>query len=238
MYIGWFSCGVTSAVAIKLAMKRYNDVQPYFIQTGSEDNDSFRFLKQCEKWFGCNIVMLRSSKYTSHFDVIEKTGCINTPYGAPCTKVLKKNVRYKLEDELKCWDGQVFGFDISERKRFYRFREQYPKTKAIAPLIDYSLSKSDCMAIIEREGIEIPMMYKKGFGNNNCIGCVKGGKSYWSLIRKEYPDIFRRMIEMENKLGRSCINGLFLRDLPDNYPYNEPIVPSCSIFCEIDFKDI
>lgn len=238
MYIGWFSCGVTSAVAIKLAQACYSDVKPYFIQTGSEDKDSFRFLRECEEWFKCNIVILRSSKYTSHFDVIEKTGVVNTPFGAPCTKCLKKDVRYKLEDDLVSWDGQIFGFDVSERRRFLRFSEQYPKTKAIAPLIEQSLSKSDCMAILEREGIEIPMMYREGFSNNNCIGCVKGGKSYWSLIRRKYPDVFRRMMELENKYGHSCINGCFLKDLPVDYPYSKPIVPSCSIFCEVDFLDI
>jgi len=41
-------------------------------------------------------------------------------------------------------------------------------------LIDNDLSKENCLAIIDRAGIEIPMMYKLGYNNNNCIGCVKG----------------------------------------------------------------
>ena len=31
MIIAWFSCGVTSAVACKIALNLYNDVQLYFI---------------------------------------------------------------------------------------------------------------------------------------------------------------------------------------------------------------
>lgn len=35
MIIAWFSCGVTSAVACKIALSLYDDVQIYYIETGS-----------------------------------------------------------------------------------------------------------------------------------------------------------------------------------------------------------
>lgn len=35
MIIAWFSCGVTSAVACKIALSLYEDVQLYYIETGS-----------------------------------------------------------------------------------------------------------------------------------------------------------------------------------------------------------
>lgn len=51
MIIAWFSCGVTSAVACKIALSLYEDVQIYYIETGSGHTDNARFLADCEKWY-------------------------------------------------------------------------------------------------------------------------------------------------------------------------------------------
>lgn len=48
MVIAWFSCGVTSAVACKIALSLYEDVQLYYIETGSGHPDNARFLVDCE----------------------------------------------------------------------------------------------------------------------------------------------------------------------------------------------
>lgn len=48
MIIAWFSCGITSAVACKIALSLYDDVQIYYIETGSGHPDNTRFLADCE----------------------------------------------------------------------------------------------------------------------------------------------------------------------------------------------
>lgn len=238
MIISWFSCGAASAVATKIALQNYKDVVIYYIALGGEHEDNHRFIKDCEKWFEKDIHVVTPEPYKSHWEVIEKKRVINTPFGAACTSVLKKNVRYKIEDAIHSWDGQVFGFDVTERKRAKRFNEQYPKSKAIFPLIDSMLNKEDCLALLERHDIKLPRMYELGFWNNNCIGCVKGGKGYWARIRYYFPAVFNRMAQLERKIGHSCINGFFLDELPDNYPMNAPIIPECSLFCDVDFMDV
>ena len=52
--ICWFSGGVTSAVACSLAIDKYgkDNCRCVFIDTKNEDDDSYRFLKDCEKWYG------------------------------------------------------------------------------------------------------------------------------------------------------------------------------------------
>lgn len=106
MTIAWFSCGATSAVACKIALSLYDDVQVYYIDTGSGHPDNARFLADCERWYGHPIHTIRSDKYSCVADVLRK-GWINSAHGAACTLELKKKVRYKLEKELKEWDGQV-----------------------------------------------------------------------------------------------------------------------------------
>ena len=45
MIIAWFSCGVTSAVACKIALSLYEDVQLYYIETGSGHPDNSTHFK-------------------------------------------------------------------------------------------------------------------------------------------------------------------------------------------------
>ena len=194
----WFSCGATSAVATKLTIKEYKDVVVAYCDTGSEHPDNQRFMAECEEWFGQKIIKLKSEKYTDIWDVFHKTKYLVGVNGARCTTELKKLVRRKFE---KDGDLQVWGFDLSETSRIKRFKENNPEINIYTPLIDNQLTKENCLAIIERAGIEIPTMYKLGYNNNNCIGCVKGGVGYWNKIRKDFPDVFDRMAKTERELN-------------------------------------
>jgi hypothetical protein len=60
-------------------------------------------------------------------------------------------------------------------------------------------------------GIEIPAMYKLGYTNNNCIGCVKGQQGYWNKIRIDFPEVFERMAKLERELN-VAINKTYAGD--------------------------
>lgn len=189
--------------------------------------------------------ILRSDIYKNVEDVIVRKKYINGPFGAACTLLLKKQVRYKFEDEVKKWDGQVWGFDYCEREinRAIRFRQQNPSTKPLFPLIERKISKKDALGMIRRAGIEIPAMYKLGYSNNNCIGCVKGGIGYWNKVRRDFPERFRRMAELERIVGASCLKDeagrIWLDELePNRGDTMKAIAPDCSIICEIEFQQL
>ena len=239
--LAWFSCGAASAVACKLALSEYSKVRVIYIETGSHHSDNNRFIDECQKWFNHQIEIRRSEHYSSVFDVIRRKRFINSPYGAPCTFELKKKVRYKIEDETGEWYGQIFGFDYSkhELKRAERFTLEYPKAKPIYPLINHRLSKEDCLAMLRIAGIELPAMYRLGYLNNNCIGCVKGGISYWNKIRVDFPDVFQEMALLERTIGASCLkdkNGnVFLDELdPSRGAGVRPLIPECSLYCQLE----
>lgn len=221
-----------------LALQEYSNVIIIRIETGSEHPDNERFMRECEeKLFHQPIKVTRSKKYANVIDVVSKKRFINSPFGASCTYELKKQVRYNIEDEIQIWDGQIFGFDINEQKRAQRFTEQYPATKPLFPLINHNLSKGDCLAILEKNAIQLPVMYRLGYNNNNCIGCVKGGKGYWNMIRKDFPETFNTMAGIERQIGHSCIKDCFLDELPVGSGRTPGIIAECSIFCALEFMD-
>lgn len=240
--IGWFSCGVTSAVACKLAIEEFgkDKVELFYIEIDSAHSDNARFIEECENWLGVKVQRRRCAKYKDQYEVVEKAKYVNSPTGAMCTKVLKKDVRKAIEKEVN-YEGQIFGFEHSKKEinRAIRFSEQYSESKPIYPLIDAKLTKVQCADILLKNGIRLPKMYELGFHNNNCIGCVKGGKGYWNQIRKHFPAHFDRMAKAERIAGYSCIKHKFLDELTENEGRHEaPILPDCGTFCEIEFAHI
>ena len=92
--IAWWSAGVTSAVATKLAIDEYgiDNVEPIYFAIDSAHDDNKRFKKHCEDWYGKEIRVDRAPKHKDQFDVILKDKYVNGPGGARCTLVLKKMV--------------------------------------------------------------------------------------------------------------------------------------------------
>lgn len=244
--ICWFSCGAASAVATKLAIAENNGKLPLVIVrcwVAEEHPDNDRFAADCEKWFGQSIVTLQNEKYSgSIYEVFRKESYISGIAGAPCTRLLKKEVRKKFQ---KPADLHVFGYTADEQDRWDDFLDANNDVSAIATPLDKGLEHSDCLAIVDRAGIELPIMYKLGYKHNNCRGCCKSqAPGYWNKVRVDFPEFFERMKNEGDRLGVKLIklNGqrIKLSELPPeagNYK-DEPEV-QCGVFChmaEQDFK--
>jgi hypothetical protein len=242
--IGWFSGGVTSAIAIKKVIDHGHNIDIFYFETGSHHPDHIRFLADMERVYGQKITVIRNKKYESAIDVVKKERFINSPNGARCTNELKKKMRIQLE-KMVDYDFQVFGFeyDTQQINRAIRFNEQYPTAKAIYPLIELGLTKNDCLIELDRLGIDMPMMYKLGYHNSNCIGCVKGGQGYWNKIRVDFPEVFDAMAKVEREINNTCLRKdkkkLFLDQLDPNVGRHENIsLPECGVTCPTELDGL
>lgn len=166
--------------------------------------------------------------------MIERTRCINTAYGAPCTKWLKKQVRKDWEKKEPDHHIYVWGYDVEERSRADAVVKAMSDYEHEFPLIEHGLTKAECHGIADKLGLKRPAMYDMGYKNNNCIGCVKGGMGYWNKIRKDFPEVFERRERQERMIGHSCIKGVFLDELePDRGDMNTEIMEDCTISCQL-----
>lgn len=203
--ICWWSGGVTSAVACKIAIDLYGveNCRVIFIDTKNEDDDTYRFMADCSLWYGKDIETISGigEKYKSIQDVWRKNKSLNVANGAVCSSELKRQVRERWQKE-NSFSNQVFGFDIDEPKRLKAMKLNHAKANPIFPLWLFGYSKEDCIKLIQEAGIEIPRMYQLGFRNNNCFktGCVQGGIGYWQKIQREFPSKFEAMAKMEHEL--------------------------------------
>lgn len=234
MIVSWFSAGVSSAVATKLVV----DQLDHIIYTHIEDQheDTMRFVKDCEAWFGKPVEILQSP-YRSVNSAILCSSYVNGVHGAPCTKFLKRRVRSEWERD-KADLTYVWGMDATEGERCDRLRRSMPDQQHLFPLYDRKIGKNEAHEILKASGIKRPAMYDLGYHNNNCIGCVKGGKGYWNKIRIDFPEVFSMRAEAERKIKGTCIkdaNGaVYLDELdPNAGNHSDMIMDDCGIFCEV-----
>lgn len=245
--VAQFSCGAASAVATKLALADYgatHDVQILNAYLANEHADNRRFLADCEGWFDRPVTVLRDEKYGADIiEVFRRERFMKNQYGAPCTKLLKR----RLLDTWKLpGDVMVFGYTAEEADRLEDFRERNPDRPVIAPLIERGLGKEDCKAMVQRAGIELPLMYRMGYDNANCIGCVKGGEGYFRAIREDFPEKFEQLCQVQDTLGagsylhrnRTTNVRFSLRALGEGPVRRNEKLPACSFFCEMAEADI
>lgn len=201
--IAWWSGGVTSAVACKIAIDLFglDNVLLIFIDTFNEDKDTYRFKEDCQRWYGKDIEIASRSEYKNIKEVWYKYNSLNVAHGAICSSELKRDLRIKILAETP-HSFNVFGFDIDEPKRAKAMAKNYPDIQPVFPLLMFGKTKGDCIDDLDDAGIEIPRAYRMGLNNNNCLntGCVQGGIGYWQLMRTLIPENFYNMAKVEHDL--------------------------------------
>ena len=241
----WFSCGAASAVALKLTVEKYGKdaVRAVNNPVANEHPDNRRFLKDVQDWVGVEIEDANNPKYPSKdcVDVWDHRGAMSILVRgkgsvAPCTDHLKKEARYEWE-KTNHVDWHVLGFTVDERKRHERF-VLTERENVLPILIDAGMTKEDCWEMLRRAGVKLPEMYRLGYPNANCIGCVKAtSPTYWNLVRKTHPEVFEHRAEQSRRLGAKLVRvkneRIFLDELkPEAKGRPLKSMPDCGIFCE------
>ncbi len=240
-----FSCGAASAVATKLMLAEYPPEQVLIVNAfiKEEHEDNRRFFADCEKWFDHPVIVLKDEKYGASVDEVwKRKRYMKNKFFAPCSEALKRNL---LATIWQPGDVNVVGFTREEVNRFDRLCDLFPSETFRAPLIERDLCKGDCLAMVERAGIELPMMYRLGYDNANCIGCPKGGQAYWQNIREDFPQRFGEVQLIQEELGPGASflrfrsgprkeERMSLAELPPGRGdmKQEPSF-SCSFFCQL-----
>lgn len=238
-----FSCGAASAVAAKLTLTKYPDAEVVNAFVAEEHADNRRFLADVEKWVGKSFVLLRDEKYgASAYEVFRRNRFTKGFGGAPCAKKLKGAV---LDAWSRPGDIPVIGYTSEEQERADRWLDVHEGVGEF-PLIEAGLNKAACLEMVRRAGLELPAMYRMGYNNANCVGCVKGGMGYWNKIRRDFPERFEEMCRVEESIGPSAYlmadreTGIRypLRQLDPSAGTHAVVLPECGFACEAAEKQM
>lgn len=216
--IVWFSCGAASAVTAKLTVHKYPGTEVVYCDTSDEEHpDNLRFRRDVEKWIEQPVTVIKSKEYTSISDVFRKRRYMSGISGAICTAQMKKVPRFEFQ---RPDDIHLFGFTADEPKRIRDFQANNFELLLEWPLRDMGITKDEVYEWITAAGIELPVMYKLGYRNNNCIGCVKAtSPGYWAKIRKDFPKWFNLRAKQSREIGCRLVRlkgkRIFLDELPE-----------------------
>lgn len=213
----WFSMGAASACMVKICA--YLKPLVVYCNTAKDEHpDNIRFRKEVEEWTGIKVTVIGSTEYETTDDVFEDTQYMSGVGGARCTTELKKipRLRFAYPEDVHC-----FGFAADEQKRIEQFEANNPDMNLAWPLATVGMTKAQCLKMVTDSGIELPAMYRLGFDNNNCIGCVKAtSPAYWNLTRKNFPERYRQRAEQSRRLGVRLVRykgvRIFLDELPED----------------------
>lgn len=238
----WFSCGAASAVAAKLTIDKYKDICKVRVINNpvrEEHKDNKRFLKDIQEWLGVSIESAINPEFFRYSaeEVWKKRKFMSGPLGAPCTIELKKRARQLWEKRVSA-QWHVLGFTVEEETRYKRFIKT-ERDNVLPVLIDAGLNKQDCLDYLLKEGIDPPLVYKLGYPNANCIGCVKAtSPTYWNHVRRTDPEVFKARADLSRELGAKLVRvnneRIFLDEL-DPSAKGRPMKQlnfECGTFCE------
>lgn len=239
----WFSCGAASAVAAKLTLDKYGKTHNVILANNpikEEHPDNRRFLRDIERWLGVEIESVINPRYpdSSCVSVWHDRKYMSGVAGAPCTGILKKQAR-QFWEQGNPHDHIVLGFTLEELDRHERFVLS-ERSNVLPVLIDAKMTKQDCFNYIDAAGLVLPEIYKLGYPNANCIGCVKAtSPTYWNHVRQVHPEIFEERAIQSRKIGTKLVRvknkRLFLDELDPEVigqKMKSLIMPDCGIFCE------
>lgn len=237
MIVVWFSCGVASAVAAKVALDSFDDVRIVNIPIAEEDQDNIRFKEDVAKWLNYPIETYTHSKWpqSSAVELWERGRFMSNRFGAECTRTLKKGARYEWQ-AIHRPENHILGFTFDEKARADRF--QLTECPSHIPvLVHKKITKADCFDIIQKAGIKRPAIYDMGYPNANCIGCVKAtSPTYWNLVREKHPEVFEQRANLSREIGcrlvRVSNKRIFLDELKPSDKGRKIKSWDCGVFCE------
>lgn len=102
-------------------------------------------------------------------------------------RVIMRWARNQGVESCDCW----LGFSMDEKTRAKPGRRKW--FRRTFPLLDQSLTRGDCEAIIEAYGWPLPH-------KSACHMCPNRSDGEWVQMRDAYPDQFQAAVELENEI--------------------------------------
>lgn len=233
-----FSGGVGSYLTAKRVIERYGveNTLLVFTDTKIEDPDLYRFMADAITFLGVEFIKVEEGRdvWTVFFDdkYIGNTrngNCTRTLKQRPFREWLELNYKPGRPEEPEEWPewekdtrepcAVYLGFDWMEPHRFEKAKGHWGDYEIGAPMCEEPfLTKIDMFKEVERDGIELPFLYKKGFSHNNCGGfCVKAGHGHFKMLLEELPERYAYHEEKEQEWQRHTgKNNTILRDRKGN----------------------
>lgn len=195
-YIVSYGGGVNStALIIYLVKNKFPLDYVVFADTGDEMPETYEYLKVMRKYLDkkkipFEIVMNRKREALS--DKCLRRRVVPSQVWRWCTRDFKVLPIHKFYRTFKCHIYQYMGIDYDEFLRMKPAKPDYVTN--LYPLVDYKIGREECVKIIKK--VRLPIPVKSG-----CFFCPYNNLERWKVLYEKHPDLYKyaRKIEENGK---------------------------------------
>lgn len=215
-HVVMFSGGIGSWAAAKRVAGQHGtaNLTLLFADTKTEDEDTYRFLKDAAENVGAPLVTIADGR--TIWEVFRDHKFLGNARVDPCSRILKREIadRWLAEHYTPETVTVYVGIDWTESHRYTRMAERKLPWIYQAPLCDAPfLSKADMHAWATQNGLKRQRLYEMGAEHANCGGgCVKMGIGGFARLYKAWPARFREWEAHEAALREQLGDVAILRD--------------------------
>lgn len=203
-HIVFYSGGICSWMTAKRVINKNgkDNVILLFTDTLIEDKDTYRFIDETVKEM--NVEYVRVADGRTPFEVYKDAKFLGNNRIAPCTHKLKQiPAKNWIKENYKPDECILYlGLDWTEEHRINAPIKNWLPYRVEFPMIEKPLLlKDQYLNELAKTNIEVPRLYKLGFGHNNCGGfCCRAGQGHFAMLLKTMPKRFNFYEKEEEKM--------------------------------------
>ena len=212
-YIVSYGGGINStALIVFLVKNKFPLDHVVFADTGDEMPGTYEYLEVMRKYLSrrdipFEIVMNR--KKISLSDKCLQREVIPSQVWRWCTRDFKVLPIHKFYRKLQSHIYQYMGIDYGEVHRMKPARVDYVTN--LYPLIDYKINREECINLIKKARLPIPV-------KSGCYFCPYNNMERWAEIYEKHPDLYKYSMKIEESgkhfaTQRLAPKGYTLREL-------------------------
>ena len=212
-YIVSYGGGINStALIVFLVKNKFPLDHVVFADTGDEMPGTYEYLEVMRKYLSrknipFEIVMNRKKESLS--DRCLRRKVIPSQVWRWCTRDFKVMPIHKFYRTLQSHVYQYMGIDYGEVHRMKPAKVDYVTN--LYPLIDYKINREECINLIKKARLPIPV-------KSGCYFCPYNNMNRWAEIYQKHPDLYKYSMKIEEKgkhfeTQRLAPKGYTLREL-------------------------
>ena len=190
-YVLSYGAGInTTALMILLVKKRMPLDEAIFADTGGELEETYLNVEMARRYLakrGIPLTVVKSPSGTL-FDTCVRRKVIPSQLWRWSTRDYKIRPIHRYYRSLNAYIKEYLGIAYDEIERMKENREPY--ITSLFPLIDKKMTRSDCIDLIKKEGL--PMPVKSG-----CYFCPFNNVERWAYLARYHPKKFAKAMWLE-----------------------------------------
>lgn len=191
-YVVSYGGGVNSTALIVFLVKNKFPLDAVvFSDTGDEMPETYEYLEVMKRYLSKKNIPLeivKNRRGNSLSDRCLKRRVIPSQMWRWCTRDMKVRPIHRYYRSLKSHVYQYMGIDYGEAHRMKPATEDY--VTSLFPLIDYKINRDECIRIIKKARLPIPV-------KSGCFFCPYNNLERWKEIHENHPELYKYAMKIE-----------------------------------------